>query len=63
MLHDIARIIKPGGNLIYHANFAQQDLYPMHFDHSEMWDTWLFEAGFIPLSGTRALRSYDVLDS
>ncbi|MGC9423758.1 class I SAM-dependent methyltransferase [Vibrio sp.] len=56
MLKDIARVIKPGGNLMYHANFKQQDLYPMHFDHSEMWDTWLVEAGFIPLSSTRAMR-------
>lgn len=59
MLKDIARVIRPGGNLMYHANFGQQDLYPMHFDHSEMWDTWLIEAGFIPLSPTHAIRGYD----
>jgi 2-polyprenyl-3-methyl-5-hydroxy-6-metoxy-1,4-benzoquinol methylase len=58
MLKDISRVIKPGGNLFYHANFSQQDLYPMHFNHSEMWDSWLIEAGFIPLSSTRALKGY-----
>jgi SAM-dependent methyltransferase len=63
MLKDIARVIKPGGNLAYHANFKQQDLYPMHFDHSEMWDSWLIEAGFIPLTPTRAMRGYDGMDS
>ena len=64
MLRDIARVIKPGGNLIYHTNFGQQELYPMHFDHSEMWDTWLIEAGFIPLSSTHAMRGYsDAVDS
>jgi len=58
-LKDISRVIKPGGNLIYHANFAQQGLYPMHFDHSEMWDTWLVEAGFIPINPTHAIKGYE----
>lgn len=56
MLKSLARVIKEEGSLIYHANFGQQELYPMHFDHSEMWDTWLLEAGFYPLSNTHAIR-------
>ncbi len=55
-LKDIAKVLKPGGDLIYHANFDQQDLYPMHYDHSEMWDTWMIEAGLIPVSPTHAIK-------
>ena len=63
-LKDMARVIKPNGNLMYHANFGQQELYPMHYDHSEMWDTWLIQAGFLPMSNTHAVRGYgDGLDS
>jgi cyclopropane fatty-acyl-phospholipid synthase-like methyltransferase len=56
LLLDINKTLKPGGSLIYHANFSQQGLYPMHFDHSEMWDAWLVEAGFIPLSSSQAIK-------
>lgn len=56
MLKNFARVIKPGGDLIYHATFGLQDTYPMHYDHSEMWDTWLLNAGFAPVSPTHAIR-------
>ena len=55
-LKDISHVLKPGGDLIYHATFGQQDLYPMHYDHSEMWDTWMIEAGLIPVSPTHAIK-------
>jgi 2-polyprenyl-3-methyl-5-hydroxy-6-metoxy-1,4-benzoquinol methylase len=56
LLKDIAKSLKSGGSLIYHANFKQQDLYPMHFDHSEKWDSWLIEAGFTILSPSHAIK-------
>ena len=40
------RVLKPGGRLIYHANFEQQDIYPMHFDYSSSFETLLIECGF-----------------
>jgi 2-polyprenyl-3-methyl-5-hydroxy-6-metoxy-1,4-benzoquinol methylase len=56
MLKDISRVLKVGGSLLYHANFKQQDIYPMHFDHSEKWDSWLIDAGFAPLSVSHAMK-------
>lgn len=55
-LADINKVLKPGGSLVYHVNFEQQEYFPMHFDYTEMWDTWLVEAGFIPLSKTHAIK-------
>lgn len=56
MLHDIARVLKVGGHITYHANWQQQDLYPMHFNHAEFWDAWLIREGFTPLSQMEALK-------
>jgi SAM-dependent methyltransferase len=56
MLKVLYRVVKVGGKLIYHNNFSQQDIYPLHYDHSEMWDTWLIEAGFIPSTPNEAIR-------
>jgi len=56
MLKDIQRVTQIGGTLYYHANWHQQDIYPMHFDHSEKWSEWLTDAGFYqtgPLSAVR----------
>ena len=55
-LKDISKVLEPGGSLLYHVNFKQQDAYPMHYDHSDMWDTWLIEAGFIPLNSSHAIK-------
>lgn len=33
---DILRVLKMGGRLIYTANWGQQELYPMHFNHSQL---------------------------
>lgn len=57
LLKDLWRVLKPGGKIYYHANFGQQDIYPLHYNHSEMWDTWLIEAGFIPDSPVVAYKA------
>jgi hypothetical protein len=31
----------PGGILHCHNNFEQQQLYPMHYDHRKLWETWV----------------------
>ncbi len=62
MLKDINRVLKPGGKLVYHANFGQQNLYPMHYDHSEMWDAWLIQAGFMPVNSNMAVKRSEQWD-
>lgn len=39
------RKLKDGGRLIYSANFKQQDLYPMHYDYSDVFES-LFDGLF-----------------
>jgi 2-polyprenyl-3-methyl-5-hydroxy-6-metoxy-1,4-benzoquinol methylase len=54
---NIARVLKPGGRLIYHNNFGQQDLYPMHFNHTAVWPTLLREAGFAEINPYAAVKA------
>lgn len=56
LLIHLNRVIRPGGTLYYHANFSQQELYPMHLDHSEIWDNMLIIAGFAPQSNFTAIK-------
>jgi SAM-dependent methyltransferase len=56
MLKSIQRVLAVGGTLYYHANFGQQDLYPMHYDHSEEWPHWLEEFGFYQTGPLTAVR-------
>lgn len=44
---DIAKVTRDGGAFFFHANFWQQDLYPMHYDHSELFDKILADNGFL----------------
>ena len=40
-LDSITDVIKPGGKLYCHNNFAQQDLYPMHYAENEaVFEAW-----------------------
>ena len=55
-LWHIRRVLPVGGRLIYHTNFEQQDLYPMHFNYSKQWGQWLDELGFIHLSMMEAVK-------
>jgi SAM-dependent methyltransferase len=41
MLADIYNALTPGGILHCHNNWKQQDLYPMHFDHSAVWTAFV----------------------
>jgi SAM-dependent methyltransferase len=54
-LKGLARALKPNGRLIYHANFGQQDSFPMHHDYSEQWEEWFSEAGFAQINNFEAL--------
>lgn len=56
MLQDIARVLQIGGTLYYHANWKQQDLYPMHYDFSEEWNDWFAEFGFYQTGPLTAVR-------
>lgn len=49
-------MLKPQGRLVYHANFKQQDLYPMHFDYTESWSQWLAEAKLMQIGPLEAVR-------
>lgn len=40
-LRHIRYLMRNGGQLYYHNNFGQQDIYPMHYDHSEIFNQWL----------------------
>lgn len=50
------RCLELSGWLIFHNNFSQQDMYPMHYDHSKEWDKWLTDAGFVLQSQGAALK-------
>jgi 2-polyprenyl-3-methyl-5-hydroxy-6-metoxy-1,4-benzoquinol methylase len=56
IVKDIYRVMKRGGRLVYHANFAQQNLYPTHYDHSEWWSDFLDELGFHQVANMEALK-------
>jgi len=49
-LQAIADLLTPGGVFYCHNNFKQQDLYPMHFDHSEKFAKWLSDNGMERIS-------------
>lgn len=53
----VGRLLKPGGNFHYHANWFQQDLYPMHFNYEDDWSGWLAENGLIETSTIHAFKS------
>ncbi len=43
--YTFARLLKTGGRLFAHNNWGQQDIYPMHYDHSELWKQLTKEVG------------------
>ena len=45
LLKEIAAILKDGGFLYHRSNFKQQDIFPMHFDHSEYFLKMAKDAG------------------
>lgn len=55
-LYHIHRVLKIGGKLIYHANWGQQDLYPMHFNHSEALESTCHTLGFMRVNNMELLK-------
>jgi hypothetical protein len=39
--------VRVGGRMFVHNNWEQQDLYPMHRDHSLIWPNLMYDGGFI----------------
>jgi len=48
--------LKPGARLLYHNNWEQQDIFPMHLDHSEHWRQILEDNGFLEISPMEAVK-------
>lgn len=55
-LEALSRVLKAGGHLYFHNNWGQQDLYPMHIDHSGYWGGLLEREGFLQISEYEALK-------
>lgn len=56
LLKRINRVLKIDGRLLYHANWYQQDIYPMHHNHSKIWNKLLKDMGFAPISNMEAIK-------
>lgn len=56
VIKHFGRALRQGGHLYYHANWGQQDLYPMHHNFSAVWLSILTENGFIPVSPVEAVK-------
>jgi len=50
LLKQIAGCLKNGGFVYHRSNFKQQDIFPMHFDHSEYFTKMARDAGLIERS-------------
>lgn len=55
-IRESARMLKPSGRMIFHNNWEQQDIYPMHQKHEEEFNELLNEYGFLRLSPTEAVK-------
>lgn len=49
VLKYLSMMLKKGGRLFAHNNWGQQDVYPMHHDHSEIWEKLTEEVGLFQL--------------
>lgn len=56
-LREAHRILKIGGRLVFHANWYQQDLYPMHYNHSSWFDSYCKSIGFTFISEIEMVKS------
>ncbi len=45
LLKEIASVLKDDGFVYHRSNFGQQDIFPMHFDHSEYFNKMVIDAG------------------
>lgn len=56
VIEALSIVIKPGGYLYFHNNWGQQDIFPMHHDHSDYWDSILRANDFYRTAANAALR-------
>jgi 2-polyprenyl-3-methyl-5-hydroxy-6-metoxy-1,4-benzoquinol methylase len=56
VVKNAGRVLKPGGRLFYHANWYQQDLYPMHFEMPVAWNEMLRDAGLVQVTNMEAMK-------
>jgi SAM-dependent methyltransferase len=47
LLKDIAHCLRDGGFLYCRSNFKQQDVYPMHYDYSQVFNKLCIDAGLV----------------
>lgn len=40
-LKELGRVLVPGGRFVFHNNWEQQDIYPMHADHKELFYNYM----------------------
>jgi 2-polyprenyl-3-methyl-5-hydroxy-6-metoxy-1,4-benzoquinol methylase len=45
----LSTLVKKGGRIFCHNNWGQQDIYPMHHDHSGIWEELTEIAGFFQM--------------
>jgi len=48
-LYYLSSMLKKGGRVLVHNNWEQQDIYPMHHDHSDIWEDLIESYGFFQL--------------
>jgi len=46
-LETIASKLQPGGAFYCHANFGEQDKYPMHYNHQAAFEAWIERHGLV----------------
>ena len=57
----LGAMVKKRGRVLFHNNWKQQDLYPMHHDHSESWERIVEESGFLQLDDFWLVKGIDGL--
>lgn len=56
VIQNVARVLQLNGHFIFHINWHQQELYPMHHDYHELFNELLRESGFVPVSTMEAIK-------
>ncbi len=57
LLEEIALVLKDDGFLYHRSNFGQQDIFPMHFDHSSYFNKMAVDAGLKPRNNGDLVKS------
>lgn len=55
-------MVKKGGRVYCHNNWGQQDLYPMHHNHSESWQEIIETHGFFQLDDLWLVKVHPMMD-